>query len=1858
MSTTIDQKVVEMRFDNAEFEKNVSQSISSLDALKSSLDFGNLSNGLDKIGNSISGISNKLSPLGEVWRQLWRNLGDVAFSTIAQIQNALNSLGFEQVIAGFNKYTLVSKATQTIMAATRKEWSDQVAQMQYVNGEIEKLAWFTDETSYNLIDMTSNIGKFVAAGVKLDDAVSAMMGIATWAGISGANINQASAAMYNLAQAMGVGYVRTIDWMSIENANMATQEFKQSVIETAYELGKLKKNNKGEYYIPGTGKPAKYKVDRKTGKKIKTKDAEPDMVVTPETLRSTLSKKWFDAEVLTKVLNQYGDFSKELYEQTKYTQRNATELLGDLKEYKELLKNVKKTAGDLKEKDPNKVKEYIQEYYKGTLDLDKVAKKYGISVEDLKKHFEQYRGTLLDFNEIKAINDDDIYKAVAYKNALDKLSKSEYELGYQALKASQESRTLEDSIVATKDAISSTWMKIFQEVLGDYLESVELWSSVSEELWDLFVEDLDNTYWLVKEWGELGGREILIEGIETAWTTIKSVISTVKDELHQVFPELTGEKLISITEKFRDFTKELKLTDLQMLQIRVTVSYIGNIIKNVWKTISGIFKALIKAFNEIFPKTESWTQSIYKLFRGLSKLSDKLSLTDERASKLTRVFKGVFSVLDIFRMLIVAILKPLTGFDDTAMSLGDSILDMAANFGDWLTGLRNAIKETDIFGKIINGIIGFFKGAAKAVDDFIYALTNKHFKEILSEISENAKKAKEDIGSFFSLFASQDASKAEKSGFSIKSIFEAITEGIKSLKKQWEEAKPYFDEMMSTINDTFEVETMTYDDFLAALRKGGALALIFYIIYGFIELKEWFEWMFLDTPKMMGNFVNNLTLIIEGVSESLWNVSKRIKAGVITKIARAVLYLAVAIALIASIKEDKLENALAVVILMFASLVGTLEALEKTTSALDTAKVYAIGKTLRMMGTAVLLIGAGLAIVAKSSKRAGDIEEAGIALGILLAAMAGLLYLLSEKAMVDPKRMSGISSAMTILGFALIEFAAALAIVTAVSSKGNLGAATAAIAAMMLAVGIFFKAMDDANINPGRVLVISAAMGVLGFALIEFAASLAILVAVGDDSVKVAVAVAALAVMLLAVAVAVNSMPTNLPLIAAGLMLVGIALLEMSVSLAIVAEAAKDETFMTGLQGLIGLLAVLTVALMALGTIKGSVIEGAAAITVASVGIVLLAKALNELSAIHSLDGVIVMGAALLVLIAAAALAEKVATGLLVLGGALALIGVGALASGTGMLKFAEGVEKLVAAGNEGVDVLIYFFEQLGGVIPGFLAALGDGIAKFISVLFIENSAIILEALSNLFATILEAIKITLPLVWEVLKQFFYGFKDFVVETMPILLDVIAFLTREILKFLVSITPDITAAAIALLLDTLRQVLANIAEVTMLATQIAIEIIVGFIQALINEIPRLVEVSWQFVIAFIEGIATGIDNHIEDLKKAIIHLAEAIINAFCTLLGIHSPSSIFDGFGGNIVQGLINGISSMISKAEEIFWDLADKILTAFCEKFGIEKTGSAKEMFNLAVQTVKGWISGIGEWIGKAKDKIKELADGVLTKFCEIMGIEKPTDKSELGSFAIKIIQQFNAGIFGMIDKAKNMIVDLGKKVIDGISKFLGIDNLKNSEMYKIGIQTIQGMIDGIIKKGADLVGKAKNVVNSAVKGIKDLLGIHSPSKVLEDVGVNTDQGFINGLLKYASKVQDAAVTVGNTAIDGVTSAISNISQMVEDGIDTQPTIRPVLDLSGVSDGIGLMDDMMSANRSVGLASSTGIGFNNGLANKLSASTALDDLMATISGDYHPGDTINNTFNITGDDPRAIAEEVGNILQADVERRNAVWGR
>lgn len=322
MSTTIDQRVVEMRFDNKHFEANVATTMSTLDKLKSKLNFTDSAKGLQTLGErmkniDLSGLNAgidtvrvKLSALDVMSMTFLNNITN---SAINAGKNMVKSLTIAPVSQGFSEYELKMGSIQTIMASTGES-------LQEVNKYLNELNEYSDKTIYSFSDMTQNIGKFTNAGVKLKDAVAAIKGVSNVAAISGANANEASRAMYNFAQALSTGSVKLIDWKSIENANMGTVAFKEELIATAVEMGTLVKV--GEKY------------------KTVTTDANgkvSDLFTSTAGFNEALSNQWMTTEVLVKTLNRYADANTDIG-------FRATEAAQQVKTFSQLMDTLKESA--------------------------------------------------------------------------------------------------------------------------------------------------------------------------------------------------------------------------------------------------------------------------------------------------------------------------------------------------------------------------------------------------------------------------------------------------------------------------------------------------------------------------------------------------------------------------------------------------------------------------------------------------------------------------------------------------------------------------------------------------------------------------------------------------------------------------------------------------------------------------------------------------------------------------------------------------------------------------------------------------------------------------------------------------------------------------------------------------------------------------------------------------------------------------------------------------------------------------------------------------------------------------------------------------------------------------------------------------------------------------------------------------------------------------------------------------------------------------------------------------------------------------------------------------------------------------
>ena len=632
MATVTDERVVEMRIDNQRFEAGAKKTIGILESLDRSLHGLSKQNadGFEGVAESLDKVTDKFSVLGTIGDQVIRNITSSVMNMVGDVQRMVNSLTFDQIGAGWSKYADKTSAVQTIMAATHKDvgngkrWADEAEQMEYVNEQLERLNWFTDETSYNFLDMVGNIGKFTAAGRELEESVTAMEGIATWAAISGGRTEEASRAMYNLSQALGMGYVGQMDWKSIENANMATYEFKEMAIAAAEAQGMLKKVGDGIWQTTELAK--------KAGKEV-----------TVESFRTELSSQWFTSDVLLDTLQTYGSFTDGL---------------------SEALDKLKASGADFY---ATNFLSAMEAYEKGleSKEWQKITR--GLTAEQIS----------------------------ILTSEIEKLSAAEYDMGRRAFQAAQEAKTFQEAINATKDAVSTKWMNVFEKIFGDYLHAKGLWTELSEMLYSVFANPLDKILEIAQSALDLPIFEALEDG---------TVIRHAAEDIHELQDSAegftgplaaTGRTLEDLkkalkevnSEKFDAVTKQYNSLDEAIKAGAVDAEWFKQAMESMSKQTEGVGGA-----------AEVATQSLEKLREvAMGVLRGDYGNGEERKKKLEELgydyemiqaiagqiqgFKNLYDSYDISDEQLIEWMERYYDFNNLTERLG------AKSFTEWLNGV-------------------------------------------------------------------------------------------------------------------------------------------------------------------------------------------------------------------------------------------------------------------------------------------------------------------------------------------------------------------------------------------------------------------------------------------------------------------------------------------------------------------------------------------------------------------------------------------------------------------------------------------------------------------------------------------------------------------------------------------------------------------------------------------------------------------------------------------------------------------------------------------------------------------------------------------------------------------------------------------------------------------------------------------------------------------------------------------------------------------------------------------------------------------------------------------------------------------
>ena len=1189
----VDERIVEMQIDNRQFISGAEKTMSVLDKLKKSLSFKDAGDGFsdlqrsaDKVdfsgmATAVENISSRFTTLGLVGMRVIQNLTD----SVAQfVTSTVKGLTIGPISEGFSKYEEIARYTSTIMGATRSEmsadgfWGTEKGsgkfanQLDYVKRGLETLTWYADETSAAMTDMVANVSKFTNSGVKFEKAVVEMMGVTNWGYQAGASKAEQARAMYNLSQAIAAGSVKLMDWRSIENANMATIEFKETVLEAAAAEGTLKRS------VDKSGK-AVYKTLKGT-------------VVNAQNFAQTLSEGWFSGTVLEKTLIKYGEYSRRL---------DAVITDTGMGKY---------GIGAAE------VIEWSDAIAEGTK-----------SVEDWHTELVEKMGGAAP--TIKQLTD-----------SLELLNDKEMELGKRAFLAGQEYKTFADAIDATKDAVSSGWMRTFELIIGDAEEAKKVWSAVGEELLNIFGSGSSTRNAILSFWKNpktfdtpayqslVSGRESLLKAFTNLYEGLKTYIEPIINAFKNVFTffnenniENSAVKLINLTHRFELWTEKIKLSKGAMEGMQVVFKKLFELIKKVSSAFSPLFKILgrvvarIKQFVEIFFtsfRLGAFNQNFFK--RSLSIMFAQIRTDVNRAKE------AVLSFISGFQR-IPAVSKVLDKLDELFLKFTKRFSKdgEGTTFRNWVKSFR---LPTEMIKSWTN-LQGIWEKLRTGFDRFKNAFIS--VKNVFSNVLGFIKKAFDKIKEWFSNLFSGD-------GIGISNLLK-ILGGI------------------------------------LVFFKGKNL------IGGVTE--------FFKSLNPIKNALNSFSEFFDGAGEALENFTKQNPTKDLKTVAIAIGILTASIVVLASVDADKVGKALLVLGAAMAELIGAIGGL----TLISGKKSKNISKGLINLAASVLILSFAFKVLDGLS-----VESMMNSLGVIFGLLAILVVFLEAINLLNikPKAIKGITS----LAVAMLIFSGVIYILgkmkydTLVQGLKGLAIALLVVSAAMVILSKFGGA---------KALAAGAGMVLLATSLIILAGAIALFSRIDPE--KMAYGLLGMAAALVVIAIAVALLPASLPIVAAGMLIMVVAVTLLMAVLAALTLLDPQKLFMS-LIVVAGAMVILAAASALMqGCLVGALalLAASVALVIAAAGLIVFALALRMLVNLPFEDlftGLVLIGTGLVVLAVGLAL---MTVGII---GAVALI---AAAGGLIALAFAlnmlTGLDLPAIAGGLALMGLAFIPLAIGGVL-------------------------------------------------------------------------------------------------------------------------------------------------------------------------------------------------------------------------------------------------------------------------------------------------------------------------------------------------------------------------------------------------------------------------------------------------------------------------------------------------------------------------------------------------------------------------------
>lgn len=1105
MSTDVENRVVEMRFDNKHFESNVQTSLSTLEKLKQSLNLSGAAKGLQTIDSAARKVD--MSSMGnavETVRLRFSALEVMAVTALANITNSaintgkrlVSALTIDPVKTGLSEYETQINAVQTILANTEHKGTT----LDQVNVALDELNKYADKTIYNFTEMTRNIGTFTAAGVDLDKSVTSIKGIANLAAVSGSTSQQASTAMYQLSQALATGTVKLMDWNSVVNAGMGGQVFQNALTRTAAVMAGASKDVEGwrkknidaygsfrDSLTEGEWLTAE--VLTETLSQLSGAYTEADLIAKGYTKGQAeeilkLAKTAEDAATKVKTVTQLWDTLKEAA-QSGWTQTWEI-LVGDFEEAKELWSNVSDVVGGF----INKASDSRNKLLEGamTSNWDKLIERIneaGIETSEFEKRVK----------EVAKDHGQDFDKLVKKYGSFEEACRS----------GAISSDILKESVNGFKKIAEGVDLSLVDRILGVGKKGEDV-KQVEDALKKL-------GYTLTGK----DGRDYSNDGY----------FGTLTEEAIKDFQKLNNLKVTGIVDDktlaaLKEATAETEELEVNIDDLVDGVTKLGGremlieSFSNIFKGLGSIIKPVALAFKSIFPPIT--VEGLYSFIEGFHSLTEKFKLSVPQTRKIYQTFKGLFSILDIGWMGI----KTAAGIVGKALGkifghfsgLGNGILDVTSKIGLWFTKLRNYIKETDgmtkAFTMIGEGIKVVYETVKKWVKAFLEIpevkasidKLKKSFSDMFSGIKAYFGGGLERIKAFIESIKSMDSISLDdlstifenfKTGvidyfltFDASSMFAGIKNALSNFKNTVKKVLDPAGEKFDAIKE----KLVAFAEFVKSkLPAAIAIGMGVMLISGVSKLGKSLEIIAAPLEGLQGIF-DSISNGIKGFSKSLKKVAnaKAFEARTegIKNLAISIGILAISLTVLSKLDQGKMWSAVGALTALAVVMIGLSWASNKFGGIADMGK--SAGSILALSGALLILTFCLKTMAGLDTKKA--LVNAGILAGlaVILATIVGVLSKFAPKLATGSLTFITLAGGIAIMVGALktldgIKFnnigqsvgllagiVAALAVL-AVATKGVKFGSLAGVIAMAVGLKVMVSVIEDiAEIDSNKIM--------------------------------------------------------------------------------------------------------------------------------------------------------------------------------------------------------------------------------------------------------------------------------------------------------------------------------------------------------------------------------------------------------------------------------------------------------------------------------------------------------------------------------------------------------------------------------------------------------------------------------------------------------------------------------------------------------------------------------------------------------------------------------------------------------------------